>query len=384
MNYVVSGKTQSLINVDISRDGKLEPNVTLVVGTDRKGWFDHYNKYAYETLSGGDVIYPLFDIRDVALKSKVYKATIDGERGKSDNFIDIYAPQMKKNPLGFSQNGDYAYGLADSDTEQPNVKGTNLEERREDLKSNEEVNDYSYREMVDSGRSIGTYLYRTLTDLSEETGMQLSSYGQYLELNPSISSELAQELFVPVRNADGIVYNCLYEVPLNSDTYNDYDSGDIQGDVFLGKNTYDSTYSIDIRDGMRFSGCREYCGIGTCGGLTYLKYYDNIGYTPGISSDGEPTSVHMVKTIGKRTYQKVEVIQSINRFNTQNVHRSNFYSVRINQMGIDSTNFSGGDMYSEKNVRMREMLKQDIRNKIRELTESICPVNTHLFDVEVN
>lgn len=219
------------------------------------------------------------------------------------------------------------------------------------------MSDYSYREMIDSGRSIGTYLYKTLADLSEETGTQLSSYEQYLKMNPSISSDLAQNLFVPARNADGITYNCLYEIPLKSDTYNDYDSGDIQGDVFLGKNIYNSTYSMGVRDGMKFSGCREYCGIGTCGGLTYLKYYDNIGYSPEISSYGEPTSVHMTKTTGKRTYQKVEIIQSINRFNTQNVHRSNFYSVKINQTGIDTTNFAGGDMYSEKNVRMREMLK---------------------------
>lgn len=384
MNYVVSGKTQSLVNVDISRNGQLEPNVTFVVGTDSDGRFDHHNKFAYETLSGGEVIYPLFDIRDVALKSRIYKSEISGERGKSDNFIDIYAPQMKESPLGFCQNGDYAYGLGSSDTEQPNIRRTNLEERRNELFSNDEVKDYSYREMIDSGKGIGTYLYRTLADLSAEEGVPLSSYEQYLRLHPDISADLAQDLLVPARNAEGISYNCMYEVPLKSDTYNDYDSGDIQGDVFLGKNAYTATYSIDIDDRMAFSGCREYCGIGQCGGLTFLKYYDNMRYVPGLSTDGNPVDVHMTADRRKRNYQKVEIIQSINRFNTQNVHRSNFYSVRISQTGIDSTKFAEGDMYSEKNVKMREMLKQDIKNKIRELADSICPVNTHLFDVEVN
>lgn len=72
-------------------------------------------------------------------------------------------------------------------------------------------------------------------------------------------------------------------------------------------------------------------------------------------------------------YQKIESIRSVNRFRLAQ-HKSNAYSIEINDSGINSAEF---DTPEE-----REMLKSDIENNIRDIVKTIAPANTQFLNVK--
>lgn len=63
----------------------------------------------------------------------------------------------------------------------------------------------------------------------------------------------------------------------------------------------------------------------------------------------------------------------MNRFRLAQ-HKSNAYSIEINDSGINSAEF---DTPEE-----REMLKSDIENNIRDIVKTIAPANTQFLNVK--
>jgi hypothetical protein len=97
-----------------------------------------------------------------------------------------------------------------------------------------------------------------------------------------------------------------------------------------------------------------------------LKYYDNVGYEGSIGSvEEEISNVQMNRTSDKHVFQKIETINSINRFKHNTGHKSNLYSIKINNLDIMNE--------TDENVNK---IKTDIKNNIRKLCKYVTPVNT--------
>jgi len=103
--------------------------------------------------------------------------------------------------------------------------------------------------------------------------------------------------------------------------------------------------------------------------MTYLKYFDNIsyrGYLSGVSSlydvvdlsnnvDPKVFNLQLDTYKSADTYQHVETIESVNRFKYVQ-HKSNMYSIEINDSGIMSSKLSDKE---------KELIKKDVENNIR-------------------
>lgn len=77
------------------------------------------------------------------------------------------------------------------------------------------------------------------------------------------------------------------------------------------------------------------------------------------------------KKQAKYPFQKIETLDSINRFRSNIRHKSPLYSIKIQNSGVNFV----------EDEKTRENIKKDIKNNIREITRRICPVTTQLFDV---
>jgi len=104
-----------------------------------------------------------------------------------------------------------------------------------------------------------------------------------------------------------------------------------------------------------------------------MKYRDNIGYPischqyQGISGDVLQHNFSN-EVSSKYSYQHVEVVASLNRFQTSNAgHKSSLYSIRLNDTGLNSSGIS---------ETTKAKLRQNITNSIRVIAEKICPANT--------
>ena len=86
----------------------------------------------------GVIIHPMYDIKDLALRSTIGKATSNS----NGEFIDVYAPAMQHDPIGFCQCDSFAYGLMNETIRKPFTKTTNLYQQRPDIKK--PVTRYSY------------------------------------------------------------------------------------------------------------------------------------------------------------------------------------------------------------------------------------------------
>ena len=51
--------------------------------------------------NGGPIIHPMYDIRDVSIKSCVLKDTPNSNLYQTDEFVDIYAPSMSAPSIFF-------------------------------------------------------------------------------------------------------------------------------------------------------------------------------------------------------------------------------------------------------------------------------------------
>jgi len=135
---------------------------------------------------------------------------------------------------------------------------------------------------------------------------------------------------------------------------------------------------MDMPDGNTLTNSRQYCGIGTCADKMYLKYYDNVEYTSLCSLYDENNIISNYVMDGKQkkySYQKIETVESINRFKSNIKHKSNLYSVALRNTGLNT-------QYEDSKTNEKiEKLKNDIKNNIRDIAKKMCPVETQLFDI---
>jgi len=121
---------------------------------------------------------------------------------------------------------------------------------------------------------------------------------------------------------------------------------------------------------------RDYIGMSNCGDKIFLKFFDNIDYTLFIErrTQGDVNQIQNASVAeckkDRYPFQKVETLDSINRFRSNIRHKSPLYSLKISNSGLNNID--------EEN---RQKIKNDIKNNIRQITRRLCPATTQLFDV---
>jgi len=249
--------------------------------------------------------------------------------------------------------------------------------------------------LVGSGQELDGYAFGSFSRTP-------TSYHQFITSFGNLSNDVISSLLIPKYNSIGMEHNYIFEVPLSKETYNKYDIGIVQGDLLVGKNAYDALYTTNISAVHDWHHTRDYVGIGSRGGKIYMKFYDDVEYdvvspesvtTKGLDdylSTGIKTdlSTKVMEKINKedeerfpeeedrlRSYQKVEVLDVINRFITETKHKANLYNVNINGLKtiIDKT--------TDENREEVEKLKLDIKNSIRNVLSKLVPAHTQMFGV---
>jgi hypothetical protein len=210
---------------------------------------------------------------------------------------------------------------------------------------------------------------------------------------------------------------------------NNYSSGDIYGDMFVTKSVLDSRYDMNIsldywdenthdwkvgENGltedeldelkthkitkMLRSQGRDYIGLGQCSNQLFLMYKPidiAIGYeTEWKDLDGDETPDPDERVYARRVnpepelkYQMVEVVKNINRFESSIKHKSNVFSVVVENSnlapdGSVDMDEENKDSPEYKMETYKKHLRDSITQFVRNTCESIVPVHTQLFDVQ--
>lgn len=331
INYINCGPTQSFISLTISNDNDTTSCVTLATDIPKNKFDfntalpDNANSLRYNE----NIIYPVYDIRTLCIKSDVIK-----DKLKTNNdTVDIYSPPIN-NVLHICTLQNYVYTLISKQKDSIQYK---------QISSLQDDNTNNYIFQYPENLENNTYIYDKPQD----------SYNiqDYFNISADINNQ----------------YNYLLEIPIDGQ-YNNYISGDIYGNAYPCKNVFNSTYSMSVDENLASKINRDYITVNKFNNNLYMTYYSN---------DSE--------------YQHVEIIDSLNRYSTGANHKSNMYSIKINNINLTTlTSFvSEDDKQIDGNHKdvlsvIYENLKADIKNNIRDLTKKLCPVNTELFDVYID
>lgn len=397
INYVVKGETGNIINLDVrDNDGSVQTR-TFMTDTGREvadisstsmthriiKTTTSNNKNIFFDMIGSDaIIYALFDFKDVAIKSSVG--------------IDLYAPHLSSNPVGFctvvnSNSKVVSYGMSELTTASPIIKGTNLRDTRKDRMGGLTNSMYWNYKMIESGNK--TYLGIPLSNLTfadttsdDEISSELpDSYFQFLQSYGKLSTDMVSTLFDPKYNLDGVCRNYIYQISLGGSTtktYNDFNSGDINGDFVISKTPYDSEYSMDMSTVSEIKNARHYDGIGTVGGRVFFKYHDDINFKHESDQELSTSLSHEVQNLSttmstnadkENNFQRVEMLDSISQFKSVSQHKSNLFSIKIRKLFDNIT-----DEVISNNL---SKIKADINRRISKIVDSFAPAHTQLFDI---
>lgn len=378
-----------------------------------------------DDLLNGNLVNDLFDAKDLLYGSNYY-TEIDRtvpEEGKhriadSRKCIDIYSPSIDENFLGFVSNGPEDFvGMSFSTIKDVHLVHTSLREDRLHRLSN------------DSGKMIwnfklssdlvDTFSYCPLSDLrmnsfptgeedydpyDEKYAVSLSDgyYGWLLSYE-ELSAKRLSTLFINTFDMVNVERNyflrgkSFLDINDSSFTYPDYNRGVVATDLFYGKNPFNAEYSMNMPLQTQLSSARKYIGIGRVGAKPFLKYYDETTYTMAPRKPGEdpyyPKSVidanwemQTMEMVGEEptddrgqvmlSYQNIEIFDATNAGMNSAKHKSNLYSIKINNTNLD-LNSVGNDR------KLFDKIRTDIQNTVRRIAERLQPAHTQLFKVYI-
>lgn len=363
LNYMSMGQSGAFINIDIKQsDNSWKLNNSFNIET-VKNESDSQNLMSIQSDQDFKLT-PMYEIPDLNIKMQYKKSTdiINQSEYLDDSKIDIYSPSISSHPIGFVhyERNTNTFILTDRTTETAQMAMTNIDE-------NKKYNNIFYNYKISEYGCDNAYLYQDIHNNSD-----VSSQANLIKING------VDYIFTPTRTMLDVYYNYLYIINNSSkSTYGNYLHGDIYGDIRQTKNLYDPMYSMNMPDCDTITNCRTYCDIGLCGNKLYLKYYDNIEYKK--LSESNNNNITEVKTYAKDLikypYQKVEIIDILNNAVLNAKHKTNYFSIEIKKTGIMSQN------NNDNNIRNK--IKTDIQNQLRDLIKKICPVDTNLVKIEM-
>lgn len=374
LDFYVYGDKQ--VSFGITTDGVSKTyfgDVAATEGFTENLDYSHASTYDY---TNGHVVHSLYDVTKARLKTPVYSKSKSSISGLESDFVDVYAPSLSgASIIGMVGIEDYQYCLTTPMTKSIAYPYVSL--------SSKMIGDYTYGTTLSSS-TIPTYLYEPITELCSN----YNSYDGYIKtlFRDNIDDGL-NRVFEVKNNLLAVNYNYILEFQLGK-IRNIYDEGMLFCDPYVGKNHYTAEYTVsastDTAGKFVLDDCRDYCGIGCGGGQVFLKYTDDKRYvedsrvdTPYTNINGKPiTEVTMKQQAvhGRQfNFQHIEVLKSMNRFSPSNQHKSNIYSLELVDTGLnDNSNIAES---------IKEKLRQDVKNMVRDMAEQICPADTQLFEV---
>ena len=271
---------------------------------------------------------------------------------------------------------------------------------------------------VDFGKRNSEYEYRKKL---KESGVLLSgiriengisdepdnlTFGAYVN-EPGISSDERENrywLFWQVSQYKrGVSYQTVVESSLKNLigsrlVYpNNYSSGDLYGDVFVTKSFLDPLYDMNITlcnwdnenrkwtqsKGSRYPKMlravgRDYLGLGSCSNQLWLSYKP-MDVAIGYDEDDERVFARRVNPDPDLNYQMVEVVKNINRFESSIKHKSNVFSIVVQNSNLAEDTSQDADEELEK---YKKQLRDSVTQFVRNTCQGIVPVHTQLFDVQ--
>ena len=157
---------------------------------------------------------------------------------------------------------------------------------------------------------------------------------------------------------------------------NNYSTGDMYGDVFVTKSVLDPLYNMTIDDENGLSmPVRDYIGLGSCSNQLSLIYNQA---TMKFNQTDNGVDVRRKDDYNGMKYQMVEVVKNINRFESSVKHKSNVFSVVVENTNLVENPNSDDDELKQYKQKLRESITQFVRNAC----QGVVPVHTQLFDVQ--
>lgn len=253
---------------------------------------------------------------------------------------DVCLPEISS--IGFCQSGKQTYLLTGKTADSTSILSSSLNAGLE--------RDGSF--VIANGR-LKTYLYQTYSGIS------------------GVASAMTPDRYFLPSEDLSVEYNYIVECPTGTgpDATN-YDSGNIYGQILHAKNAYDSVYGMDVPSVSAIRNCRDYDGIGQCGGKMYLKYRDCVDYSGGVASSGDSDG---------KAYQRIEFFDKVS-YRTTARHKSFFFSIKVADVDLESRAASpGSDEARLNDLRLR--VRRDVRSAITEIARNVCPVQTQFIGV---
>lgn len=401
INRIITGPTEKIVNIQVNDNGKSK-DMNYILDVDSvqdelnddqklKSFINGHNIYGLKPLSDDYVIRDMYDVKDVAIKSAVGTRLGYSQRAIDNDNIDIYLPHQDENLYNFCQVQGHAYGLTRLNQAKPIIERTNIR-RSSDITNailKQSKPEYSY--WLNSGTGykytsnlvgreddrMSYYIYNNLSDLTDADGNTPSSLYSYLTSYGELSVSMISTLYMPKYALKNVGCNYIVEIPVADSNANDYRTGNIAGDIIAGKMLYNSIYSEESDKKCNINHSREYVDIDSCGDTAFLKYYDDNSITVDkndLKGENEILDIDAeVKHSDMLHHQKVEVINSINRFLSTNKHKANAYSIRLHNMNLDEVT---------ENKDVQDKIKMDIENSIRNLVKYLTPAHTQLIEVQ--
>lgn len=368
-----------------------ETNEGLQVGhvesSDMKNTITDYN-----LIVSGNVSIPLnnmYPLSSFIIQSYQYEKIPSERQNNINDFLNIYAPDTTY--VKGCQFFNYGYLLSDLTDKSISV---------DSMSFSGDIFSTSYTTKTEM--PIDTYVYSSLDKITS------SPYA-------STGTVCGEYTAIPLYDLSGVRFNFINECPLefkysgyNVDSTSAYSY--IFADSVNAKNNYNYNYSVEsiVTSSVNISAvnaelrnAREYYNIGTTGDLLYMIYKTNKHYaspssvslssnitnvtfgmnpTSAFATSGSIIKIPMstMTSLSSNIYEQydnVETIYSINRIKEPITHKSNLYSINIQNANINSSDLTDVD---------KTTLKRNLSNIMENMIKNISPANTQLFKIYWN
>lgn len=238
-------------------------------------------------------------------------------------------------------------------------------------------------------------------DLKNPNSDAMYNYEYLWHIKPSIDIEFYPESkdyetwrpYYSGKHVDSIQFhNGYYYIVLsdsNIKTKDTYSYDVIETQTLFSEKPYTKLEKGKYVSGMKFfddNVCVEYCydGIkevkwfkqGYSSNKSNMLLATTDGLTDITSVNRAELSLHDTTTDSVVTrFDNVEVIKSLNRFTSNVCHKSNIFSIRVEDLGLDESDYLTDYQKSK--------LKTWFKNKITKIVDMTKPANTQLLDVEL-
>ena len=300
---------------------------------------------------------------------------------------------------GSEMEGEFSYEIRQASVKEHDV--TITVRIHYDVDFGKRNTEQDYREKL---KASGVLLNNIRVESEKDKSPKRLTFGSYVNetgLSDVQRKARQEEFWLVSQYKQNMAYQTVLESPLRNITTlgilypNNYSTGDIYGDLFVTKSVLNPRYDMEIdgvfkfnenswnwddkgvgKDMMRAVG-RDYIGMGSCSNQLSLLYHPtDIAIEYG-KNDDTVYARRLDDGGSELKYQMVEVVRNINRFESAIKHKSNVFSVVV-----ENSNLAADESGDEEVEKYKSRLRDAITQFVRSTCEGVVPVHTQLFDVQ--